>query len=225
MDTLSMREFVHVPGPFASVYLPSAAAWPVLRPRLAAQHVEETVLDVLDEAVARHGATGHALVTALVSSGGTVLVDECPSWRPAAPVGRVSDLPYLLPLAHHHAAAGERPVAEWSAYDQFVFESSRPGGLAVDGLPLCTRGLREGNADALVVSVDRLGDETVWVGGDQQDHLVGTDDSLRALGVPISRQRADEALPLAALAVGAELIVTAESLPLADGVGVLLRHP
>ncbi|HEX2130109.1 MAG TPA: hypothetical protein VHH15_01020 [Actinophytocola sp.] len=167
MDTLSIRE------------LPSAAAWTVLRPQLAGQHV----------------------------------------------AGRVSDPPYPLPLARHYA--GAPPAAHRSAYDQFLFESSRPGGLAVDGLPHCTRSLRESNADALVVSVDQLGDDTVWVGGERWDqwHLVGTDESLRTLGVPVSSRRADEALPRAALAIGAEVIVTAEPLPLADGVGVLLRHP
>ena len=234
MDTLTLRELVRVPGPFASVYLPSAASWRVLRLQLADQHVDEAMLGTLDEAVGgRDGLAARALVTA----GGAVLVDESPSWSPPGPVARISDLPYLLPVVARYAApvrdrelvpagapAGGPAEAYRSAYDQFVFEASRPGGLAVDGLPHCTRSLRDGNADALVIEVGRLGDQRVWVGGDQWD-LLSTDDSLRGMGVPITHERADEALPMAALAAGAEVIVTTEELPLADGIGVLLRHP
>jgi hypothetical protein len=49
--------------------------------------------------------------------------------------------------------------------------------------------------------------------------------TLRALGMPVTRERADEALPMAALTIDAELAVVPDSVPLADGVGVLLRHP
>lgn len=236
MDTQTLRELVRVPGPFASVYLPSAASWRVLRLQLAGQHVDEATLRTVDEAVRRRdGLAARALVTA----GGEVLVDESPSWSPPGAVARISDLPYLLPLVGRNAApdrellpagaAAGGPAAApaepyRSAYDQFVFESSRPGGLAVDGLPLCARSLRDGNADALVIEVDRLAEARVWIGGEQWD-LISTDDSLRGMGVPITHERADEALPLAALAAGAEVIVTTEDLPLADGVGVLLRHP
>lgn len=121
------------------------------------------------------------------------------------------------------AAAGAVPADE-SAYDQFLFEIARPGGLAVDGLPLCTRSLRAGNVDMLVISVERLGDATVWVAGGRWD-LVDADASLRGLGMPINAWRADEALPMAALTIGASVVVTAHPLPLADGVGVLLRRP
>lgn len=232
MDTLTLRELVHVPGPFASVYLPSAASWRVLRLQLAGQHVDERTLGTIDEAVrGRDRLSARALVTA----GGAVLVDEQPSWTPAGPVARISDLPYLLPFVGRRAArdrqrelvpAGAAGAAEAdrSAYDQFVFEAARPGGLAVDGLAQCAKSLNERNADALIIEVDRLADQVVWVGGPQWD-LVSTDESLRGLGVPITRERADEALPMAAFAAGAEVIVTSDPLPLADGVGVLLRHP
>jgi hypothetical protein len=233
MDTLTLRELVHVPGPFASVYLPSAASWRVLRLQLAGQHVDERTLGTIDKAV---GGRDRLLARALVMAGGMVLVDEQPSWSPPGPVARVSDLPYLLPFIGRLMArdrerelvpagvAAEPAEAGRSAYDQFVFEVSRPGGLAVDGLDLCTRSLRERNVDALVIQADRLTDQLVWLGGHQWD-LVSTDDSLRGTGVPIIRERADEALPMAALAAGADVIVTSDPLPLADGVGVLLRHP
>ncbi|HWM05122.1 MAG TPA: hypothetical protein VNP92_22515 [Actinophytocola sp.] len=223
MDTLSMRELIRIPGPFASVYLPSPGSWRVLRRRLAGQ-VDRAVLDTLDRAVARRkGRTGRVLVTAA----GTVLADETPSWS-AEPFARFSDLPYVLPLVRHYSAAApndppnDSSDLERSTYDQFLFEVARPGGLAVDGLQPCTQSLREDNADALVISVERLGDATVWVAGGQW-HLVSTDTALRGMGLPIFSRRADEVLPMAALANGARVMVTTEPLPLADGVGVLLR--
>jgi len=223
MDTLTMRELVRVPGPFASVYLPSPASWDVLRRQLA-EHVDDTVLATLDQAVGQHVGQAERI---LVTAAGAVLVDESASWSPSGPVARVSDLPYLLPLVRQYAATPAGPPvpdAERSAYDQFLFEIARPGGLAADGLQRCARSLREGNVDALVISVEQLGDAMVWVAGGRWD-LVSADTSLRGMGLPITSRRADEALPMAALAVGAGVVVTADPLPLADGVGVLLRRP
>lgn len=41
----------------------------------------------------------------------------------------------------------------------------------------------------------------------------------------ITSHRADEALPMAAFAVGADVVVTSDPLLLAGGVSVLLRRP
>ncbi len=218
MDATGLRKVARTAGPFASVFLPTDSSWQSVRRQLATRRLDERTLAVLDAAVTSHGGGNRVLVT----SGGRLLVDESSDWPPEGPIARVSSLPYLLPLAHRYATAGHEP--DRSTYDQFVFEVGRPGGLAVDGLRACTAALREQNADALIVAIDRLGDERVWVGGDQR-HLVSTDTALRGMGVPVVSQRADEALPAAALAVGAEVVVTGDPLPLADGVGVLLRHP
>jgi hypothetical protein len=234
MDTVSMRELVGVHGPFVSVYLPpnaSSLTWQALRGQLAAESSDDATLAALDEAIMAtpEGSLGRALVAAE----GATLVDEAPSWSPPEPLARLSDLPYLLPLAPRHSvrepaaalvSAGGAAPPERCVFDQFLFEFARPDGPAVDGLRVCTEMLRDGNVDALVIAPGQLGDRTVWVGGTHRDQ-VAADPALRAAGLAVNRQRADEALPMAALAIGAEIVVAPDDLPLADGVGVLLRHP
>ncbi len=234
MDT-AIRELVDVHGPFVSVYLPpntSVLAWQTLRGQLVAQWLDDRTLDALDEATEEDAPSeGRALIVAE----GVVLVDEVPSWSPPEPLARLSDLPYLLPLAPRHsvrkptgalvaAGAGDPVPAERDVFDQFLFEWSRADGPALDGLHLCTEMLREGLADALVISPGQLGDQTVWVGGTHRDQ-VADETALRATGMAVNQQRADEALPMAALAVDAEILVAPDDLPLADGVGVLFRNP
>lgn len=142
------------------------------------------------------GARGRSLIVA----GTRVLVDEPPAWLPQEPVVRRSDLPYLLPLTPrmHHASA------------------------EVEGLARCTAALTAGTVGTLVIDPDTLGDRTVWVGGTHRDEVGADPATPRAAGLPPNRQRADEALPMAALTTGAEIVVI-ENVRLADGVGVLLR--
>jgi hypothetical protein len=233
-----MRALVGVHGPFVSVYLPpntSSLTWQALRGQLVAESPDDTTLAALDEATMAtpDGLPGRALVAAE----GVMLVDEAPSWSPSEPLARLSDLPYLLPLAPRHSmrepavalvsaggAGADAVLPERCLFDQFLFEFSRPDGPAVDGLRECTKMLREGNADALVIAPEQLGDRTVWVGGTRRDQ-VAEDPALRGTGLPVNQQRADEALPMAALAIGAEVLIAPDDLPLTDGVGVLLRHP
>lgn len=229
-----MRELATAHGPFVSVHLPARtdlSAWRLLRNSLT--------IDGLDDFAGAAAAllTIHRVLTTsgagpdgrtLIASSGRLLVDEPPAWSPPEPLVRVSDLPYVLPLAQRYparalvAAGGADPGR--AVFDQFVFESSRPEGLAVDGLEHCTAMLSAGNADALVIRTDLLGDRTVWVGGSHRAEVAADEVTPRAAGMPSNRQRADEALPMAAFTVGAEVFVT-DDLPLADGVGVLLRHP
>ena len=241
MNTGAIREMAAAQGPFASVYLPTDVerpAWSVVRRTLAAQGPASELLEVLDDALT-HGTTeGRALIAGQAG----VLIDGPLAWSPHALVARVSDLPYLLPLVPKHAvrapeaslvAVGRAPedtvsdpaTADRTLFDQFVFESARPDGPVVQGLRLCTEALRDHNADALVLTEGALADRTVWVGGAHRDHVGEKAADLRALGLPTNAQRADEALPMAALAVGAEVLVATADLPLTDGVGVLLRHP
>lgn len=242
MNTELLRKLVSAHGPFASVYLPSDTGgppWPLLRDTLAAQDALPEVLAALDEAL-RHGSPAEG--RALVAARDGLLVDAPLVWSPPAPVARVSDLPYLLPLMPKHAVrvpeaslvaagrAGEDTLrgpqpGDRTVFDQFLFESARPEGPVVQGLRLCAAALRDGNADALVVTEGALHDRAVWVGGTHRDQVAEDEADLRALGMPVNRQRADEALPMAALTIGADVLVAAADLPLTDGVGVLLRHP
>ena len=226
--TQALRDLVSARGPFASVCLPPEAGepdWPVLRRTLACQEIAPEVLDALDEALGR-GGPGEG--RALIANRSGVLVDSALAWSPPARVARVSDLPYVLPLVPRHtvrcpdSTAGD---AGRTVFDQFMFESARPEGPVVQGLRKCAAALRDHNTDALVLTEGALADRTVWVGGTHRDLVAEDEGDLRALGMPVNRQRADEALPMAALTVGAEVLVAPADLPLTDGVGVLLRHP
>jgi hypothetical protein len=94
--------------------------------------------------------------------------------------------------------------------------------LKVQGLRNTVAALREANVETLLVTEPEIHEQTVWAGTEPSQVAV-REEELRGLGMPsISRRRADEALPFAALAVGADVLVTDDHL--ADGVGVLTRH-
>jgi hypothetical protein len=173
-----------------------------MRGQLVAESLDDRTVAALEEATT--AAPDGSLSRALVAAEEAILVDEVPSWSPPEPLARLSDLPYLLPLAPRHNVrepaealvnAGGAAPSERSFFDQFLFEFSRPDGPAVDGLRVCTEMLREGNVDALVIAPGQLGDRTVWVGGKHRDQ-VAEDSALRGTGLAINRQRADEAHPL-----------------------------
>jgi hypothetical protein len=118
------------------------------------------------------------------------------------------------------AATWQQEQAELA--EQFHAELSRDGGLAVQGLRATTAALREANVATLMIDGPDLGDRTVWTGS--LPYLVAVEPAdLDVFGVADrTRTRADEALPAAAIAVGAD--VMADGHRLDDGVGALLRH-
>jgi hypothetical protein len=204
---MNMPDLATAHGPFVSAHLPPGtdlSTWRVLRHSLSLDGIDDdarAALSTLDLALSSgDGRSGRMLVAARDE----LLLDEPPAWSPPAALVRVSDLPYLLPLAPRHAV---------------------PNQLVVDGLTRSTAMLSAGVADALVVRVDVLGDRTVWVGGTQRDQVAADAATPRAAGLPPNRQRADEALPMAALTIGADVWVAGDDVPLTDGVGVLARHP
>ncbi|WP_231104761.1 Rv2629 family ribosome hibernation factor [Haloechinothrix halophila] len=106
--------------------------------------------------------------------------------------------------------------------DQFRAALAQPDGLAVQGLgPVCDA-LREANVEALLIGADD--DQHVHTGADPIE-LATEPELLDQLGISVvDRDRADEALPLAAIAVGADLLVVGDDLALEDGFGALLRY-
>jgi hypothetical protein len=121
-----------------------------------------------------------------------------------------------------------------SADDRLVLLDSYRGNRGVQGLRAVASALREGNAEAVLINPGGLGERTVWASPAEPTQLAATLDELRELGIGGSghskhgeheaeEQRTDEVIPVAAVAVGAELLVTDEAEP-ADGVGVLLRY-
>ncbi|MBP2334477.1 Rv2629 family ribosome hibernation factor [Saccharothrix coeruleofusca] len=107
--------------------------------------------------------------------------------------------------------------------EEFTTERDRPRGRAVQGLEPVVAALREANVAALLVADPALGDRTVWT-GDEPAQLALAESDLRAMGVEhAGEHRADEALPTAAAAIGAQVLVVDDT-QLAEGVGALLRH-
>jgi len=120
--------------------------------------------------------------------------------------------------------------AEFAARRQAViddaaarFAAGRGTGLAVEGLADVTAALRDGAVETLIIG--DLGEATLVADHDQLT-LIGTDaDSVSALGGSPDRVlRADEALPMLAVATGATLVRSGDGLTPADGVAAVLRY-
>jgi peptide chain release factor subunit 1 len=108
------------------------------------------------------------------------------------------------------------------AAQRFAAEVGRQSGLAAEGLgPVCS-GLRQGAVDTLIIG--DIGEETV-VADDELTTLAPTAEVLSEQGAAAARTlRADEALPMFAVSVGASLVRTDERIAPADGVGAVLRY-
>jgi peptide chain release factor subunit 1 len=108
------------------------------------------------------------------------------------------------------------------AAQRFAAEVGRQSGLAAEGLgPVCS-GLRQGAVDTLIIG--DIGEETV-VADDELTTLAPTAEVLSEQGAAASLTlRADEALPMFAVSVGASLVRTDERIAPADGVGAVLRY-
>ncbi|UQX11135.1 Rv2629 family ribosome hibernation factor [Candidatus Mycobacterium methanotrophicum] len=108
------------------------------------------------------------------------------------------------------------------AAQRFTAEVGRRSGLAAEGLgPVCS-GLRQGAVETLIIG--DLGEETV-VADDELTTVAPNADVLSEQGAaPARTLRADEALPMFAVSVGASLVRTDERIAPADGVGAVLRY-
>lgn len=208
-----MRSLATAHGPFVSVHLPPGVAPSVWRVMRGSFGLPASTLTVLDRTLASGaGPEGRSVIVA----GSRVLVDQPPAWWPPSVVARVSDLPYLLPLAPRvgvRALVGG-PDPGRTSFDRFLASP-------VDGLARCAELLSAGRVAALVMDPEALRTRMVWVGGTHRDQVAADPATPRAAGLPPNRQRADEALPMAALVRGAEILVT-EEVSLTDGVGVVL---
>jgi peptide subunit release factor 1 (eRF1) len=109
--------------------------------------------------------------------------------------------------------------------DRYRLEEGRDDGLAARGLAETTAALRSGAVASLLIDADSLADRTVWTAADPTQ-VATAKEHLRLSGTGAAEtmddRRADEALPAAALAEGADIVtVSGEGLP--DGVGAILR--
>jgi hypothetical protein len=122
----------------------------------------------------------------------------------------------------HELLAGRQLAVLDDAAERFRAESGRGSGLAVGGLQGVTDALAEANVATVLVGDPA--DATVFTGPEPTQ--IGVEKPhLNAVGVDSpSERRADEAIPFAALAVGADVVVMDERLDLPDGFAALLRH-
>lgn len=106
--------------------------------------------------------------------------------------------------------------------DRFRNEKGRGSGLVAEGLGAVCAALREGAVGTLIVG--ELGDATV-VTGEDRTTVTPDADVLSELGEAVHRvARADEALPFAAIAIGASLIRVDDGITPVDGIAALLRY-
>jgi peptide chain release factor subunit 1 len=104
---------------------------------------------------------------------------------------------------------------------RFSAEVGRASGLAAEGIdPVCSA-LRQGAVDTLIIG--EIGEATV-VADEELATVAPNAAVLSEQGAaPAKTLRADEALPLFAIRVGATLMCTGERIAPADGVGAMLR--
>lgn len=104
------------------------------------------------------------------------------------------------------------------------FAAGRGTGLAVEGLADVAAALRDGAVATLIIG--DLGEATVVADHDRLA-LIGADAATVSDlgGSPDRVLRADEALPLVAVATGAALVSAGGQLAPADGIGAVLRYP
>ncbi len=109
------------------------------------------------------------------------------------------------------------------AAQRFTAEIGRQSGLAAEGLgPVCST-LRQGATDTIIIGDDI--DALTVVADESMAAVAPNANVLSEQGAaPAKTLRADEALPLYAISVGASLVRTDERIAPADGVGALLRY-
>lgn len=117
----------------------------------------------------------------------------------------------------------QRRSAMDTAAARFTAEVDRRSGLAVEGLGAVCAALRQGVVDTMLIG--EIDDATV-VADAGMTIVAPSADVLSEQGVAAAKTlRADEALPLLAISVGAALVRTDERLAPADGIGAVLRSP
>ena len=126
----------------------------------------------------------------------------------------------------HHEIGQEFLKRRLAAIDTAAqrFAAGHGSGLAVDGLADVTAALRDGAVDTIIIG--EIGDAVVVADHDQLA-VIGPD--ARTVsdlgGSPDRVLRADEALPMLAVAINAAMVRTDERISPADGIGAVLRYP
>jgi len=101
------------------------------------------------------------------------------------------------------------------------FTAGQGPGLAAEGFAAVCAALRDGAVATLIIG--DVGDATVVI-GDEVTTIAPDEDVLSELGEAPRVVRADEALPIAAVATDADLVRTDDRIVPADGVAAVLRY-
>ena len=198
------------------------------------QHTTEEAIRMNVRAVAER-------LTELVDETGAEVVFVCGEVRSRTDV--VSALPERVAarVSQSHAGAHGRRIGEGEISDvidaefeqrhvagiaemaeRFRSELGRRSGLAAEGIAAVCAALRAGDVYTLIVG--ELGEATV-VTGEARTTVAPNADVLSELGeAPVRVVRADEALPFAAVTVGASVVRAADHITPTDGIAALLRY-
>ncbi len=109
------------------------------------------------------------------------------------------------------------------AAERFTAEIGRQSGLAAEGLGAVCSALRQGAVETLMVT-DDIGEATVVADAGLTTVAPNADVLSEQGAAPDRTLRADEALPMFAISVGASLLHAEERIAPADGVAALLRY-
>jgi stalled ribosome rescue protein Dom34 len=133
----------------------------------------------------------------------------------------IKENPELLADGVARMLAQEQAAEEVDAIEQLRVGAAH--GMSREGLPGVLDALRTGQVGTLLVTDPLLGDREVWLGADRSQ--VTTDRStVPEAGDDLVRRRADEAVPAAAIATSAEVLVLTGQTEVADGIAALLRY-
>lgn len=109
-----------------------------------------------------------------------------------------------------------------SVASRFTAEIGRQSGLAAEGLGAVCSALRQGAVETLIIG--EIDDATV-VTDEDLTTVAENENVLSEQGAaPAKTLRADEALPMFAISIGAALVRTDERIAPVDGVGAVLRY-
>ena len=117
----------------------------------------------------------------------------------------------------------QRRSAMDTAAARFIAEVDRRSGLAAEGLGAVCAALRQGVVDTLLIG--DIDDATVVADAGVTTIAPDADALFDQGAEPAKTLRADEALPLLAISVGASVVRTDERIAPVDGVGAVLRYP
>lgn len=217
------------------------AGYPVHKPATAGWHGYGDLQHTTDEAVRMNSRAVADHLTRLTDDADPEVVFLCGNARSRADV--FAELPkrvarrvlQLRAKAHTRGIDSDRidrlTAAEFAQLrtaeiagiaNRYHAEISRDAGLAAEGLAAVCAMLRAGDVETLIIG--DMGDATV-VTGAKLTSVAPNADLLSEFGEPVvAVERADEALPFTAIAIGASLIRDDTRFAPTDGVGALLRY-